>query len=191
MHDDKTHELVVIGGAAGSLSVVLNIIPLLKKEMNICVIVIFHRKSTEETGLLEMFSHRTDFEVREAGDKDELTAGILYVAPPDYHVLIEKDKTITLDDSEKVNYSRPSIDVTFESAADVYGKTLLCVLLSGANADGVNGLISARRLGAHIVVQDPNSADVPFMPQSAVDRVEVDLLLKDSNLNELAALLTK
>src|SRR5689334_4279914 len=147
MMKSKPYELVVIGGSAGSLAVVLNILPHLKKEMNICVIVIFHRKSTDDTGLVEMFSHRTEVEVREIGDKDELTPGVLYLAPADYHVLIEKDKTLTLDDSEKVNYSRPSIDVTFECAAEVYHDKLLCVLLSGANADGVNGLIAAKKHG--------------------------------------------
>ncbi len=191
MKKREPYELVVIGGSAGSLSVVLNILPLLKKEMNICVIVIFHRKSTEDTGLLEMFSHRTEFEVRDVGDKDELTPGVLYLAPADYHVLIEKDKTLTLDDSEKINYSRPSIDVTFECAAEVYREKLLCVLLSGANADGVNGLITAKKHNAYIVVQDPKTAEVPFMPQSAVDQAEVDLLLNEETLSQLIDLLTR
>ncbi len=154
MTKSKPYELVVIGGSAGSLAVVLNILPHLKKEMNICVIVIFHRKSTDDTGLLEMFSHRTEFEVREIGDKDELTPGVLYLAPADYHVLIEKDKTLTLDDSEKVNYSRPSIDVTFECAAEVYHDKLLLCLLSGANADGVHGPpCPQKKMGGNIVVQ--------------------------------------
>lgn len=119
------------------------------------------------------------------GDKDEILPGVIYLAPPDYHVLIEKDKTITLDDSEKINYSRPSIDVTFECAAEVYGEKLICVLLSGANADGVDGLVKARKLGAYIVVQDPESAEVPFMPQSAVNTVEIDLILNDKNPQQL------
>jgi two-component system chemotaxis response regulator CheB len=189
MSEHKRYELVVIGGSAGSLSVVLNILPHLKKQMNICVMVIFHRKATEETGLVEMFSHRTELDVREMGDKDELAPGILYIAPADYHVLIEKNKTITLDYSEKINYSRPSIDVTFECAAEVYRKKLLCVLLSGANADGVEGLSQARKLGASIVVQDPKTAEVPFMPQSAVNRVTADLLLNDHNIGEFVKLL--
>jgi two-component system, chemotaxis family, protein-glutamate methylesterase/glutaminase len=189
MNDNKRYDLVVIGGSAGSLGVVLNMLPHLKKEMNICVIVIFHRKSAEETSLVEMFTHRTEFAVRETGDKDELSPGVIYIASPDYHLLIEKDMTLTLDASEKVNYSRPSIDVTFECAAEVYGEKLMCILLSGANDDGVNGLIRAKELGAFIVVQDPKTAESPFMPQSAVDRVEVDLLLTDNNLQDLVNLL--
>jgi two-component system chemotaxis response regulator CheB len=183
--NDGTYELLVIGGSAGSLSVVLNIIPLLKKEMNIAVIIVFHRKPSDDTALVDMLSHRTSLEVRETGDKDILEPGVIYIAPPDYHVLIEKDKTITLDDSEKINYSRPSIDVTLETAAEAYGKKLMCVLLSGANADGVQGLVTARQLGAYIVVQDPKTADVPYMPQQAVDRVEVDMLLSEGSLHRL------
>lgn len=183
--NNKPYELMVIGGSAGSLGVVLNILPHLKKEMDTCVIVVFHRKSAEDATLVEMFSHRTELTVREMGDKDEILPGVIYLAPPDYHVLIEKDKTITLDDSEKINYSRPSIDVTFECAAEVYGEKLICVLLSGANADGVDGLVKARKLGAYIVVQDPESAEVPFMPQSAVNTVEIDLILNDKNPQQL------
>jgi two-component system chemotaxis response regulator CheB len=189
MNNAKKYDLVVIGGSAGSLGVVLNILPHLKKEMNVCVIVIFHRKSAEETSLVEMFAHRTEFEVRETGDKDELAPGVIYIASPDYHLLIEKDKTLTLDASEKVNYSRPSIDVTFECAAEVYKEKLMCILLSGANDDGVKGLISAKKLGSFIVVQDPKTAEAPFMPQSAIERVEVDLLLTDNNLQDLVNLL--
>ena len=176
------YDLLVIGGSAGSLSIVLKIIPLLEKQMNLCVIIIFHRKSTEETTLLDVLSTRTNYIVKETDDKDPITPGVVYIAPADYHVLIEKDMTITLDYSEKINYSRPSIDVTFETAAEVFGEKLICMLLSGANADGVQGLISARKTGAFIVVQDPASAEVPYMPQFAVNNVAVDLMLSDDNL---------
>ena len=183
------YDLLVIGGSAGSLSIVLKIIPLLEKQMNLCVIIIFHRKSTEETTLLDVLSTRTSYIVKETDDKDPITPGVVYVAPADYHVLIEKDMTITLDYSEKINYSRPSIDVTFETAAEVFGEKLICMLLSGANADGVQGLISARKTGAFIVVQDPASAEVPYMPQVAVDNVAVDLMLSDDNLTAFQHLL--
>jgi two-component system chemotaxis response regulator CheB len=87
--------------------------------------------------------------------------------------------------SEKVNFCRPSIDVTFESAADVYGKSMLCILLSGANADGVQGLKAARDKGGFIVVQDPASAEVSYMPQQATEQLPVDLLLHDDNIDTL------
>jgi two-component system chemotaxis response regulator CheB len=118
-----------------------------------------------------------------------LSPGVIYLAPADYHVLIERDHTITLDDSEKINFSRPSIDVTFESAAEIYGSSLLCMLLSGANADGVSGLQAARKKGAYIIVQDPATAEVSYMPRQAVENVSVDLLLNEKNLTELPKLL--
>jgi two-component system, chemotaxis family, protein-glutamate methylesterase/glutaminase len=176
------NHLLVIGGSAGSLAMVLKIIPLLKKEMNLAVIVIFHRRVSEDTTLIDLFSERTVFKVKEADEKEMILPGTIYFAPPDYHLLIERDFTLSLDVSEKINYSRPSIDVTFESAAELYRDRLGCILLSGANADGVEGLRKAKMFGATIIVQDPACAEVPYMPQVAVNKVPVDLLLDDTNL---------
>lgn len=181
-------ELLIIGGSAGSLSVVLQIIPLLRLSMNLSVLVVFHRKQSEDTTLVDVLSSRTEYEVKEIEDKDEVMPGVIYLAPADYHVLIEKDKSLSLDGSERVNYSRPSIDVSFESGAEVYGPSLACLLLSGANADGVAGLLNARKMGSYIIVQDPDSAEVPYMPQQAVDKVAIDLLISSKNFNELTAL---
>lgn len=183
--------LLVIGGSAGSLSVVLRIAPLLKKSMGLAVLVVFHRKQSEDSALIDVLTSRTELMVKETDDKDELTAGVMYLAPADYHVLIEKDYTLTLDDSEKIHFSRPSIDVTFESAAEVFGENLTCLLLSGANADGVEGLRAARNLGAYVTVQDPDSAESPYMPRQAVERVTIDKLIHPDRLEELLAVLTR
>lgn len=189
MTSNRRYELLVIGGSAGSLAMVLKVLPLLKKEMNIAVIIIFHRKqSDDDTIIVNMLSSRTEFFVKEADDKDEIVPGTIYIAPSDYHVLIEKNKMLTLDASEKINFSRPSIDVSFESAADVYGSKLGCMLLSGANADGVQGLKTAKDLGALIIVQDPASAEMPYMPREAIENVPVDLQLSYTNLAAFAAL---
>jgi len=179
------HSLLVIGGSAGSLSMTLKVIPLLQIEMNLAVIVIFHRKASEETILIDLFSERTVYLVKEAEEKEEILPGVIYLAPADYHLLIEKDFTLSLDTSEKINYSRPSIDITFESAADVYGDRLGCLLLSGANADGVDGLQRAKALGSTILVQDPTCVEVPYMPQEAINKVSIDLLINDKNLSEI------
>lgn len=188
--NSSSYQLLVIGGSAGSLSVVLKIIPLLKKGMNIAVIIIFHRKSSEDNTLIEVLSGRTEFIVKEADDKDEILPGVIYIAPADYHVLIEKDRTLSLDASEKINYSRPSIDVTFESAAEAYTNSLIAMLLSGANADGVKGLLLAKKLGAYIIIQDPSSAEVPYMPEQALREMEPNWLLDRDNLSQLFSLLT-
>ncbi len=185
-----SYQLLIIGGSAGSLSVVLKIIPLLKKEMNLAVIIVFHRKSSEDNTLIEVLSGRTEFMVKEADDKDEIQPGVIYIAPADYHVLIEKNKTLSLDASEKINYSRPSIDVTFESAAEAYKKSLLCMLLSGANADGVEGLLLAKKLGAYIIIQDPQWAEVSYMPEQALQKMKPNWLLDDGNLRQLFSQLT-
>ena len=178
--------LVVIGGSAGSLSMVLRILPYLNVTLHIPVVTVFHRKS-DDTTLIEVLSSRTGFEVREVEDKGGILPNVFYIAPADYHVLIEKDYTFTLDDSEKVNYSRPSIDVTFESAADAYGANLTCILLSGANADGVNGLKIAKQKGSSIVIQDPASAEVPYMPQQAMAQLTPDYILRPDNVQQMIA----
>jgi two-component system chemotaxis response regulator CheB len=185
MQEHANHNLLVIGGSAGSLSMTLKIIPMLQKWMNLAIIVVSHRKSSDDNTLLELFSERTNFVVKEADEKDRILPGVIYLAPADYHLLIEKDFTISLDASEKVNFSRPSIDVTFESAAEVYKTRLTCLLLSGANADGVHGLIKANESGSRILVQDPKTAEVPYMPQEALNRTTVDLLIGDANLSEI------
>lgn len=183
MTSKRRYELLVIGGSAGSLAMVFKVLPLLKKEMNIAVIIIFHRKQSDDDMIIvDMLSSRTEFVVKEADDKDEIVPGTIYIAPSDYHVLIEKNKMLTLDASEKINFSRPSIDVSFESAADAYGSKLACMLLSGANADGVQGLKTAKDLGALIIVQDPASAEMPYMPREAIENVPVDLQLNYANL---------
>lgn len=169
---------IVIGGSAGSLATLLRIIPLLQKDMNVSVLIVMHRLASSEEVLLDVLESKTSFEVKEVEDKDELQPGIVYIAPADYHVLLERDRSLTLDDSEKVNFSRPSIDVTFESVADICGPSLIGVLLSGANADGVAGLKKVKEKGGRVVIQDPATADFPVMPQKALESIEPDLLLK-------------
>jgi two-component system chemotaxis response regulator CheB len=185
MKTSGKYNLMVIGGSAGSLTMVLKIIPQLTKEMNLAVVIVFHRKQTEDKVLLDVLSSRTSYQVKEVDDKDEIKPGVIYIAPADYHVLIENNKTLTLDDSEKINYSRPSIDVTFESASEAYGDKLACMLLSGANADGAEGLVKAKNAGALIIVQDPASAEVSYMPEQAIARVKCDFIVSEKNVERL------
>lgn len=189
MGDRSRIRLVVIGGSAGALQPVLDIAYAIKDVSALSVIVVLHRRPSEEDVLVSLLSTRSTFVVREVEDKDELQPGVIYIAPPDYHVLLEKDGTLSLDDSEKVNFSRPSIDVTFESAAEIAGEQLMCILLSGANADGVEGMVTAKRKGARVVVQDPADSEFPTMPQHAIQQVSVDMLLNRHNLPALVSLL--
>lgn len=190
MSTGQKTELLVIGGSAGGLSMVLKVLPLLKRSSNLCVIIVFHRKADDHNVLVEVLSRRSDFEVKEVDDKDKIIPGIIYVAPADYHVLVEKNHTLTLDDSEKINYSRPSIDVTFETAAEVFGSSLACMLLSGANSDGADGMAKAKSLGSLVLIQDPDQAEVPVMRKAALDRVKADLIFNDENIEEVVRIAT-
>jgi len=181
--------LLLIGGSAGALSVVLNIAQHLRADMNMATLIVLHRKPSEDNVLQEVLASKTGLEVKEAEGNDHLRPGVIYLAPADYHVLMERDGSLTLDDSEKVNFCRPSIDVSFESAAEIYGKSLICVLLSGANADGVAGLVKAKEKGAKIVIQDPESAEFNYMPAHAKRVVTPDLLLDVNNISRLFDLL--
>jgi two-component system chemotaxis response regulator CheB len=166
-------KLLVIGGSAGSLDVLLQLLPQLQKGWPLAMIIVLHRKSDNDSVLPELLSAKTVLPVKDAEEKDMLLPGHIYVAPPDYHLLIEPDTSLTLDASEKVHYSRPSIDVTFMSAAEVFRDRLYCLLLSGANVDGAEGLQTVRELGGFTAVQDPAEAEVPFMPRHAINTAGV------------------
>lgn len=168
----KRFELLVIGGSAGSLEPLLLLLPLLSEVRNLAVVLVLHR-GTGESLLPELLSHKTPWPVKEADEKELIEPGTVYVAPSDYHLLIEKDKTFSLDYSEKVHYSRPAIDVTFETAAEVYGAAVIGLLLSGANHDGTAGLIKIQEHGGYVMVQDPLEAFAGYMPQHAAENVPV------------------
>lgn len=168
--------LVMIGGSAGSLDVIFRLIEALPAALPAALVVVLHRKSTGDNLLVELLATKTSLRVKEAEEKEPILPGHLYIAPADYHLLIEKDLSFSLDDSEKVNYSRPSIDVSFESASDACGASLIAVLLSGANADGVEGLRQVKERGGLTIVQEPGSAEVDYMPRQAIKNVAIDIV---------------
>ncbi|CAG5016642.1 Protein-glutamate methylesterase/protein-glutamine glutaminase [Dyadobacter sp. CECT 9275] len=175
-------EAVVIGGSAGSLAVLFEILPKLKQDHDFALIIVLHRKYNAESSLSELLGSKTLNTLTEIEDKDPIIPGNIYLAPADYHVLIENNRIFSLDHSEKVNFSRPSLDVTFESAAQVYGRSLIGVLLSGANDDGTKGLHAVKHYGGMTIVQDPQSAQMPMMPQYAIDHENIDKILDVANL---------
>jgi two-component system chemotaxis response regulator CheB len=178
----KQVEFIIIGGSAGSLHVILNIIAGLPANFRIPVLVIIHRNSTFDSSLEELFASRTKLPIKEVEEKESILPGTIYTCPSDYHLLFENDRTFSLDYSERINFSRPSIDVSFRSAAEVFGPNLVCCLLSGGNADGVDGLAAVRDAGGMTIVQDPATADVPYMPQHAVSNVEIDHIIPSDEL---------
>ena len=174
---NNNYSLILIGGSAGSLEVILQLLPVLPKHMRSTVAVILHRKN-DESLLTKILNAKTSLPVLEAEDKCPILPGTVYVAPGDYHLLVEKNKSFSLDYSEKVNYSRPSIDITFETAAEAYGSQLAAFLLSGANADGAEGLLFVKKLGGLSVAQDVTEASVEFMPSSAIRLGAVHKIMK-------------
>jgi two-component system chemotaxis response regulator CheB len=171
------YKVVVVGGSAGSLDVILKIISYADPSADILYIVILHRKNDLDSVLTGLFSSRTKLKVKEVEDKDYMLPGYIYIAPPDYHLLLEDENTFSLDASEKVYFSRPSIDVTFESVADIFGAAVIGVLLSGANADGAHGLNRIHQAGGFTIVQDPESAEVDFMPRQAIEKLKPDAII--------------
>ncbi|MFD2285187.1 chemotaxis protein CheB [Pedobacter petrophilus] len=168
---------LVIGGSAGSLDVLLEIFPNLSTRINFPILVVTHRKSGNDSLLTDLLKNRTSLTVQEAEEKSKLLPGYIYIVPADYHLLIENNHTISLDYSEKVNYSRPSIDVTFQSAAEVFRDELVCILLSGSNADGVEGLKIVKKYGGLAVIQNPETAIMPYMPQQALNYAKPSIIL--------------
>jgi len=179
---------LIIGGSAGSLDVLLEIFPQLNQNLNFPIILVVHRKASNESLLTDLIKNRTSLLVSEAEEKELLKPGKVFIAPADYHLLIEEDQSISLDYSEKINYSRPSIDVTFQSAAEVFKTGLVCILLSGSNADGVEGLKSVNNFGGKVVIQNPNTAIMPYMPQQAVLQVQPHVVLDG---HDMAAYINK
>ena len=182
MEKNKISHLLLIGGSAGSLAVLLEVLPQVTLRSSVAIVIIVHRKNTPDSLLSELLAARSGLSVKEIEDKEPLCGGDVYMAPADYHILFETNDTISLDFSEKVNFSRPSIDVAFSSAAGVYKERLSCLLLSGANADGASGLEEVKAAGGSILVQDPDTAETPYMPQQAIQRIPGVLVLKPSGM---------
>lgn len=178
----NTYKVVVIGGSAGSLEVILAMIKRLPRHPGAVIIIIVHRKNGKDSNLETLLSYRTDLPVKEVEDKDSILPDHIYVAPPDYHLLIENEHNFSLDSSEKIHFSRPSIDVTFESVAETFGHRAVGILLSGANVDGAKGLLRIKECGGHTIAQDPEDADMGFMPQQAINLGAADKVL---NVNDL------
>ena len=177
---------VVIGASAGGVEALAVLLPALPATFRPSLFIVLHLPRDRPSLLVEIFARRCARPIREADDKEPIEPGTVYFAPPDYHMLVEKTRQIALSADEPVHYSRPSIDVLFESAADVYGERLLGIILTGANEDGAAGLHSIHQAGGVTVVQQPDSAKVPVMVVSALQRGPADFVL---SLPEIAQLL--
>lgn len=175
--DSSTYEAVVIGVSAGGIAALEKILPTFTNGFPAAIIIVQHMAVGGGNYMVEHFSASCSLPVREAEDKHEIEPGTIYFAPANYHLLIEAQKTLALSVDEKVNYSRPSIDVLFKSAADAYCRKLIGMILTGANSDGAAGLAEVKKRGGVTIVQSPESAEVATMPKAAIDTCRVDHIL--------------
>ena len=177
-------EAVVIGASAGGVQALLTVLADLPRSFHLPLIVVLHLPEGRDSQLAEIFQYRLPIEVREAADKETILPGTLYFAGPDYHLLVEMDRTFSLSSEEPLHYSRPSINVLMESAADAYGPALAGILLTGANEDGATGMARIKQQGGLTVVQDPAEAAVPTMPEAAIRRQAPDFILTLASIRD-------
>lgn len=178
------YEAIVIGTSAGGPAALMEMLPMFPLGYALPVIIVQHIHPTQ-VHFVSHYAQRCHLAVKEANDKEAIRPGCVYFAPSNYHLLVEDDRSFSLSVDDKVNYSRPSIDVLFESAADVYGPRLIGVILSGANNDGARGLRRIKQQGGLAVVQDPATAQSPAMPRAALELARVDYVLPLADLGKL------
>lgn len=172
----KPPELIVIGCSLGGMQALQTIFSALTTDFCVAIAIVQHRHKKSNEGLPSFFRRHSKLRVLDVEDKQPIKAGHVYLAPADYHLYVEKG-AFSLSVDAAVAYSRPSIDVLFESAADAYRDRLLGVVLTGANADGARGAKQIKARGGMVIVQDPKTAEAPAMPQAAIDAVRVDRIL--------------
>ncbi|WP_260929226.1 chemotaxis protein CheB [Novosphingobium sp. 9] len=161
-------QAVVIGASAGAIDALLRILPRLPADYPIPVLVVVHLPAGRRSELSAVFGARCALTVQEAEDKQSVSAGEVIFAPPNYHLLVEAGGNLSLSVDDPVFFSRPAIDVLFESAADAYGPGLVAVVLTGASRDGAAGLSAVARAGGETIVQDPDTASARTMPDAAL-----------------------
>lgn len=161
------YKALVIGTSFGGLEALKAIIPEFSKDLPLAVIVVLHIGENQNDSFIRYLDNISQLHVKEAEDKEQISLGTVYFAPPNYHLLIEDDESFSLSTDPKVNHSRPSIDVLFETAAWCYKQKLIGVVLSGLNQDGAYGLLQINDLGGICIVEDPENAIARIMPSAA------------------------
>ena len=177
MESKNKYDAIVVGASAGGLYAMISILHPLPVNYPIPIIVVQHRAKDERSLLEEVLQQKCQIRIKQADEKEEIQPGFVYFAPPNYHLLVENNGTFSLSYDVPVNYSRPSIDVLFETAADVFKQRLLGIILTGANKDGAAGMKKIRTLGGITIAQDPGTADYPEMPQAAISTRAIQHIL--------------
>lgn len=175
--DRLPHECIVIGVSSGGFRALSALLPKLPTHCRVAVLIVQHTKADAGDFLARHLDNICAIRVKQAEEKEAIATGTVYLAPPGYHLLVERDKTLSLSVDEPVHFARPSIDVLFESAAPVYRDRLIGIILTGAGTDGCIGMKAVKENGGLTIVQDPKTADVSFLPRSVLQQVSVDYIL--------------
>ena len=182
------YEAIVIGVSSGGMGAMKIMFSLLPKGFSIPIIMVQHVSAHSNNQWIQLLNDKSNLLIKEADEKEKIEKGKVYIAPSNYHLMIEMNKTLSLTIDERVNFARPSIDVLFESAAEVYKNKLIGVILTGSNADGTAGLKKIKEYGGLTIAQDPKTAESPYMPTSAIAAVQIDHIL---SLEDIIKLLIK
>lgn len=183
----ERYQAIVVGGSSGGIDALTQVLPSLPATVRAAVLVVMHLPRDRRSLLVDIFQPRCALPLHEAQDKDCIAPGTVYFAPPDYHLLVDAGPSVALSIDSPVHFSRPSIDVLFESAADQYGDRLVGILLSGANEDGAIGMKAIQAAGGLTIVQDPATAPMPTMPLAALARTSADHVLPPAGIADLLA----
>lgn len=182
------YSAIVMGTSSGGMNALKAILPALPVNFSLPVIIVQHIGNSSENYWIEHLNNSCNLRVKEADEKEKIESGNIYIAPPNYHLMVEEDETLSLSIDKQVNYARPSIDVLFESAADVYQQKLIGIILTGSNSDGALGMKKIKTLGGLTIAENPETAHSPYMPSAAIAITEIDYIL---SLNEIPELLQK
>lgn len=183
-NQEQTYKVIVMGGSAGSFSVVSHILAGINPDFRIPIVLSLHRLKHVRSGLVEGLSLKSAIPVVEPSDKEKLRPNTVFLAPSNYHLFLELDGSIALSTEESHNHSRPSIDYTLSSAAYAFRDRVLGILLTGANKDGARGIKEIADNKGFTIVQDPKSCDIDTMPRSALQLFQPDLVLDPQQILE-------
>ena len=178
------HDIVVIGGSAGAAEALLELLKQLPASLPAAVFFVYHMSASSEGWLHRMLADRTQLEIKLAEDGEPIRHGVVYIARPDLHMMVEGD-AVLLRRGPRENRWRPAIDPLFRSAAIAYGTRVIGIVLTGMLDDGTAGLAAIKRCGGITIVQDPHDAAHPQMPQSALDNIQVDHCVPMKNMGKL------
>ncbi|ABG59341.1 chemotaxis protein CheB [Cytophaga hutchinsonii] len=185
---NREFSAIVIGVSAGGLHALIQVLGKLPADYVIPIIVVQHRGKEYKDLLEDVLQTKCLLKIKQADEKESIEPAHIYIAPADYHLLIEHDKTFSLTSDMYVKHSRPSIDLLFTTAAEVYKEKLLGIILTGASSDGAEGMREIRRVGGLTIAQDPLTAEYPYMPQASINIGAIDTIL---TLDEITSFLMR